>query len=177
MIETVLYAGYLIWLLAGLADFVCHRRTDLPHTSGITESFLHWAQLALMGSCLIVGLVFELTPLSMMAIGLLVLAHAVVGYLDTRSAYGLREIGPFEQHVHSVLDMAPWTGLLLTSLTLASFESTGFNLRDPAVAPAWWAAILVPGVVLCGIPALLETRAALRAGTTNKRPQYKASDD
>ena len=40
-------------------------------------------------------------------LALLVLAHAIAGYFDTVSADG-RRISPAEQHVHSVLDAAPW---------------------------------------------------------------------
>ncbi|MBN8768995.1 MAG: hypothetical protein J0I01_12465 [Stenotrophomonas nitritireducens] len=47
------YAGYLRWLLAGCADFACHRRSDLPHTSGLPESLLHVLQMAPMGALVV----------------------------------------------------------------------------------------------------------------------------
>lgn len=160
---AALYAGYLVWLVCGLADFVQHRRTDLPHTSGVRESALHLVQLALIGTGLALGLVLALTPASLLLIGLLVAAHAVVGYLDTRSAYGLREIGPAEQHLHSVLDMAPVMGWILAAIFFADLGDSGLHLRRPAVGVGLWSLIVVPALLMCGLPALIEFRDALRA--------------
>lgn len=168
MLSTVsaapaLYASYVFWLLAGLADFICHRRTNLPYTSGLTESTLHLLQLALIGSCLALGLAFELTITMVAFIGVLVLAHAIIGYFDTRSAYGLREIGPLEQHIHSVLDMAPLIGLVLSTLMFSNFDKHGIYWRDPPVGSGVWMIVVLPAIVLCGIPAALELLAALKA--------------
>jgi hypothetical protein len=161
VIATALYAGYLVWLLCGLADFILHRRTDLVHTSGVRESALHLVQLALVGSCLALGLILALTPASLSLIGLLVAVHAFVGYLDTRSAYGLRKIGPLEQHIHSVLDMAPVMGLVLAAIFLADFSDGGFHERQPAAGFGVWCLIILPALLLCGLPALTEFRDAM----------------
>ena len=50
------YCGYLLWLLAGTGDFACHRRTDLPRTSGVAESFAHLLQLGAQAQPGLVGL-------------------------------------------------------------------------------------------------------------------------
>jgi hypothetical protein len=163
VIGAALYAGYLVWLACGLADFIQHRRSDLAHTSGLRESALHLVQLTLIGACLALGLVLALTPASLSLIGLLVAAHAVIGYLDTRSAYGLREIGPAEQHLHSVLDMAPVMGLVLCAIFFADFRDGGLQARRPAAGAGVWSLIVVPALLLCGLPALVEFRDALRA--------------
>jgi hypothetical protein len=56
--NVALYLGYLVWLFAGLGDFLCHRRTDLPHTSGLTKSALHLPQLATIGAGVVLMLAF-----------------------------------------------------------------------------------------------------------------------
>jgi hypothetical protein len=37
------------WLLAGVADWACHRRTDIAHTSGTKESLLHMLMIGQVG--------------------------------------------------------------------------------------------------------------------------------
>ena len=163
------YAGYLFWLAAGLADFLCHRRTDLPHTSGVRESALHLLQLALIGGAITLCLALRPSWTLAAVCALLLGAHAIVGYVDTRQAYGRRPLLPFEQHVHSVLDMAPVFAFVLYfgSLWLhGGLAETALAPRDPALAPTLWAAVLAPAALLCVLPALAEFRAALRARAT-----------
>lgn len=170
MTAAALYAGYLFWLSCGLVDFILHRRTGIAHTSGVRESALHLVQLALIGAGLALGLLLALTPASLLLIGLLVAAHAVVGYLDTRSAYGLREIGPAEQHIHSVLDMAPVIGLVLSAILFADLRGSGLHERQPAAGFGLWSLIVAPALLLCGLPALLEFRSALRVHRERRGP-------
>lgn len=157
------YAGYLVWLTAGALDFACHRRTDLPHTSGVGESALHLVQLALCGGAIAIGMVFAVERTIALILALLVAAHAVTGYLDTQQAYPRRAIRPFEQHVHSVLDMAPPIALGLVVACAWPLQGGGIALRDPPL-PWWaWAMVLLPALALCGWPALVEFRDAWRA--------------
>lgn len=157
------YAGYLIWLAAGCLDFWCHRRTDLPHTSGLAESSLHLVQLGLIGAAGMIGVLFEASRTIALVLLIAVAVHAVVGYLDTRSAFGRRTLLPAEQHIHSVLDIAPWIALAC----FVGFASPGLDalswrvsLRTAGTDPALWIALLVPALLLCGVPAGLEFRAA-----------------
>lgn len=162
------YAGYLGWLGAGALDFACHRRTDLPHTSGLGESSLHLLQLALCGSAIAIGMAFATGRTVALVLTVLVLAHAVVGYRDTRWAYPRRAIRPFEQHVHSVLDMAPPIALGLVIASAWPLDAGwALDVRDPPLTWWTWALVLGPAAALCGLPALLEFRAAWRARATH----------
>ena len=158
------YCGYLVWLSAGLCDFLCHRRTDLPHTSGVAESVTHLLQLALLGAAIVVGLAFETGRATTLLLTVLVAAHALVGYIDTRIAFGRRRvILPVEQHIHSVLDMAPIIALawlVIRSWPTAVQGDWGIAFRTPAVPLSVWVAVLLPAVVLCVLPAIVEFRAA-----------------
>jgi hypothetical protein len=107
--SVIVVAGvYALWLAAGSLDFHFHRRTNLPQTSGLDESALHGVQLVLIGSGVLAWLLLENTWSLATLLAVLVIAHAVAGYFDTVSADGRRRISPAEQHVHSVLDAAPW---------------------------------------------------------------------
>jgi hypothetical protein len=156
------YVAYLVWLLAGLCDFACHRHTDLPRTSGLAESRLHLLQLALIGGGIVLALAFAASAALAATLCLVAFAHAVTGYLDTRSAFPKRAILPVEQHVHSVLDMAPLIALFLWLVVNwpAITDGGGFHLRQPALPPAIWLATLAPAALLCVLPAALEFRAA-----------------
>ena len=155
--------GYGAWLLAVSADFLCHRRTNLAHTSGLPESFLHLVQLALIGCGVVLALLFEMSQAVAAAMTALVAAHAVAGYIDTRCAYGRRDILPIEQHLHSVLDMAP--AFALVAMVAATWPAAvrsnwAWDLRQPGLSATVWAGVLLPAIILCAVPALLEFRAA-----------------
>ncbi len=99
--DIAIYLLFLLWTGAGLADFALHRRSDLAHTSGLTESSLHLAQLSLMGLAVAIWWALRPTWAAWGAVAALVMMHAVVGYADTRSAWHKRDIAPLEQHVHA----------------------------------------------------------------------------
>jgi lysylphosphatidylglycerol synthetase-like protein (DUF2156 family) len=161
------YCGYLIWLSAGFGDFICHRVTDLPHTSGVAESFTHLLQLAILGLAFVIGLVFEMGTTITLVVGALVAGHAIVGYWDTRIAFRRRRVLlPVEQHIHSVLDMAPIVAFAwIIARTWPEVVSRNWNveLRMPAASVSTWLALLIPATVLCVVPALVEFRASLKA--------------
>lgn len=161
----IAYGLYLAWLVAGAGDFLCHRRTDLPHTSGVAESITHLLQLMILGVAILVGLAFRIGQGVALLLLLLVATHAIVGYVDTRIAFGRgRVISPIEQHLHSVLDMAPIVSLMaVVAATWPAAVSGGVHmtLRDPPLPGAIWLAVLLPAGVLCVLPALLEIKAAL----------------
>jgi len=163
---SLAYVAYLAWLACGCCDFLAHRRTDLPHTSGLAESTAHLVQLVVLGCAVVLGLGFEVGRASALLLLVLVVLHAVVGYIDTRIAFAApRVVSPFEQHVHSVLDMAPIVALgwlLASSWPAAVAAGWALHPRQPALPPAAWVAVLAPPLALCIAPALLEFRSAWR---------------
>lgn len=174
---AALYLAYLLWLAAGWADFRCHRRTDLAHTSGLRESRLHLLQLALIGGGTVLALSFELGRAALLALAAVVLAHAWIGYRDTCSAYGRRDLRPVEQHLHSVLDAAPVAAWTIAALAYAADDGGwGWRLSRPPLAPAWWLAVLAPALLLCVWPALREFRSAWRARQAAARPERTRAD-
>jgi len=90
----------------------------------------------------------------------LVCLHAITGYWDTRVAYPKRAIRPLEQHVHSILDLAPWVAAGAVYWSLPSAHAGPVLVFDPAPL-ASWAFAIVPATLLVGLPALGEFRRCL----------------
>ena len=166
LLPHLAYPLYWVWVIAGWGDFRCHRLTRLPTTSGLAESRLHLLQLALLGVAIILVLSLDLTAGLALILLVLVVAHAVAGYLDTRIAFTAgRTILPVEQHLHSVLDIAPWLGWGAVAWRVGTFSTADWALipRDYALPWSTWAMVLIPALVLCVWPALTEFAAAGRA--------------
>ncbi len=150
---------YALWLAAGWLDFHFHRRTDLPHTSAMRESLLHGVQLLLIGSGVLAWLLLQNTLSLVTILALLVLAHAIAGYFDTVSADGRRRISPAEQHVHSVLDAAPW--VLLGWVGWQVHPRWSLEVK-PAAPGVWWL-VLLPALGVVVLPWLWALLQCLRA--------------
>src|SRR5436190_20347685 len=102
-----------IWLAAGFADYLCHRASHIERTSGWKESALHLLQFAEMALPILAALFLEITSgVIVLMIGCLIL-HQATAMWDVSYAAAMREVKPIEQHVHSVLEMMPLTGLLI----------------------------------------------------------------
>ena len=102
-----------IWLIGGVADYLCHRRSSIETTSGWQESALHLVQLTEMGIPILALMFLEVNALIIaMMIAFLVL-HEATAWWDVAYSHSRREITPTEQHVHSFLEMLPLMGLLM----------------------------------------------------------------
>src|SRR5437763_487955 len=53
------YAVVPLWVGAGLADWVCHRRTSIETTAGTQESVIHILQMTQAGIPAVLGLFLE----------------------------------------------------------------------------------------------------------------------
>jgi hypothetical protein len=57
---ALLYVVVPVWLVAGFADYLCHRASRIECTGGPKESLLHVAQLAEAGLPLLAALLLEI---------------------------------------------------------------------------------------------------------------------
>lgn len=103
----LLYVVIPAWLCAGLADWACHRASAIETTSGTKESLLHVAQQSEVGLPLLAALFFEINALVVAAMIAGLVLHQATAIWDVRWANATRAVGPTEQHLHSVLEMAP----------------------------------------------------------------------
>jgi hypothetical protein len=114
--NALLYVLFPIWLVAGIADYLCHRRTSIEHTSGRGESALHVLQAIEIGVPLLAGLFFEINALVLAIMIVGVVAHSLTALWDSSYSNSRRYISPLEQHVHSHLEYVPLVALLLVAL-------------------------------------------------------------
>jgi hypothetical protein len=121
-----LLLGYLafflfpLWLIAGVADYLCHRWTDIGHTSGLKESALHVVQALEVGIPLLAGLLLEINALVLAVMIAGVIAHLLTAVWDISYTAPRRHISPFEQHVHSYLEFIPV--MALSAVALLNWE-------------------------------------------------------
>ena len=163
------------WLLAGLADYVAHARTDIAHTSGVAESALHLLQTAQMGIPLLAVLFFEVNPLVLALLVAGVVAHTATAWLDLRYTAPRRHIPVWEQLVHGFLVFIPFMALAilvvlhwpawqdLWRLAAAPPGSWTLAWRSPPFDGAVLASVLAASLVVGVAPGLLEFAHALAA--------------
>ena len=177
---VLLACVFVVWVLAGLADWWCHRRTGIESTSGIVEVGLHFVLLVEIGILLAAFVFFEINALVLAATGVVVVLHLLTSYADTSYAWRRRSIGPFEQHVHSVLDFAPAMVWMLIALLEhdalrvlwngdGTVDDWRLSLRETPL-PTAWIALVIGGAVLGNvIPFFEEFLRTVRHGSSHER--------
>lgn len=105
-----------LWLVSGLTDWWCHRRTDIEHTTGMKETSIHLLMLGEAAFPVMAGLFLEIDApvLSLMIASFFV--HEATAMWDVSYAVTRREVQPVEQHVHSFLEMIPLLAVSLISV-------------------------------------------------------------
>ena len=171
--KFLLYFLYPLWLVVGVADYLCHRLTRIEHTSGLPESMFHLAQFGQIGLPLLAGLLLELNASMLLLMLLAALAHTLTAWWDIAYSERRRRIAPFEQLVHGFLIVIP---VVATALVIAqhweSFSavwnatSSDWSLRWKLypIPPPYLAAVLLPAAVFSAIPAAEEFIRCWRAG-------------
>jgi len=123
--RTLLMVGVVpLWILAGLVDWACHRGTAIERTSGIRENAFHWLLLAEGGVALIASALLEPGPVLLAIVLAAFLAHELTTYVELRYTAPRREIRPFEQMVHSFMELLPLMLFGLVAVLAASGQPT-----------------------------------------------------
>jgi hypothetical protein len=151
--DVLMYIVLPVWVLAGFADYCCHRATDIEHANGAKESLLHWLMLGEVGVPILAAVFLKIDALLFLFMILCLVAHEITGYLDLVLAMATRKVTAFEQQVHSVLEMMPLTALLLVAILhwpqAEALFGFGTAHADFSVAlkpaPSW--AALIPPVI------------------------------
>src|SRR5947209_18413368 len=121
-----------MWIGAGLADWWGHRRTDIEHTSGATESAIHAAMMIEGGLPTMLGLFCEVNA-GMLTLTYATLAvHELTAVWDVAYADGRREVTPTEQHVHGFLERVPLMATLLLTVLHWDQARSAFGLEGKA---------------------------------------------
>lgn len=114
--DFILYGVMPVWIAAGFADWLCHRRSAIERTSGTTESALHLVMIATLGIPTLAAAFFEINAVTVaLMLGGFTL-HELVFYIDLRWSSARRDIPPIEQIVHSFMEFVPVIGGVLVLL-------------------------------------------------------------
>lgn len=160
LLETLLLWGiYPLWLLAGAGDYLCHRRTDIEHTSGSGESWYHLLQFLTLLIVFAAAVLFETNAVVFGVMVVMVLAHSVLAHMDVSYTDGRRYIAPLEQHIHGFMEVLPLVAVAI--LGVLHWDQISAGLTSPVLSlatPLTWGALLLLAsyTVLAGLPIVEE---------------------
>jgi len=135
----LLYFIMPVWFLAGFADYLCHRATNIAHTAGWKESLFHLVMFAEMAVPILMCLFLEINALVFAVMIAAFIAHEATALWDVSYAIDKRYVSPFEQHVHSFLEMIPlMAGSFVAVLHSAQFIALfGLGSETPRFSIEW----------------------------------------
>ena len=88
----LMYLVVPVWLLAGLADYFCHRASHIECTSGVAESLLHLLQFAFVGVPLLAALFLEINAAVLLTMLAGLVLHQATAMWDVSYAAAMREV-------------------------------------------------------------------------------------
>lgn len=179
----LMYLVFPMWVAAGFADWWCHRRTAIAMTSGIGENLLHWLMYAQVGAGLLAVLLFELDAAVLAIVFGVFVLHELTVYWDLAFSTLRRDVGPFEQMVHSLLELLPLFSLALLAMLAwpqaQAIVHVGDDVADWSLRArqqpwpdSYVMGALVASVVFNALPLLQETLSCLFA---RRRPRRTAA--
>ncbi len=184
LIEHLLLVVLLpIWMLAGLADWACHRHEHIEATAGWKEPALHLLMIGELGLAVLVVLWCEVTASVLLIVLAACVLHEITMWCDLGYANARRRIPTVEQWVHGVQIALPWIGFAALAivhreqlLAIVGWGSAApdwsLRLRTPPVPVEAKAAVLVGAATLVVLPFLQEwqrARALTRASPPSGR--------
>ncbi len=176
-----------LWLAAGFADYIFHRRTHIEESSGVRESLIHHVMMAEVGLPLVMAAFFRIDAALILIFIACLIAHEITTNIDIRYAedHG-REVSPTEQQVHSVLEVLPLTAALLVILPhfgqVLALLGLGPEHADFSIAlkspPRLWQILLTAAALLVLVigPYTEETIRCARAQRMRNRVGFKPGE-
>lgn len=154
----LMYVIVPVWLFAGIADWACHRTSQIELTSGPKESLLHFIKLGTVGLPLMAVLFMEVNAAILLVMAVGVVLHQAAAVVDVRYANATGRVSPVEQHLHGVLEMSPaiaaavvamlqWPDLV--NLLNGQGDFTLAWKRNPL--PRWYLMTAIVGVLCAGV--------------------------
>lgn len=109
--DLLLYVLIPMWLLAGFADYCCHRIWHIEYSAGVKESRLHLLLLAELGIGLLAALLLEINAAVLALLVAACISHELTVWWDLSYAASCRRIPVPEQWVHGLQQAIPWAAL------------------------------------------------------------------
>jgi hypothetical protein len=151
----LMYGVVPAWIVAGLVDWWCHRRTGIERTSGLPENLFHWLLFGQAGIALVAVGLLEVNAAVLLLVLAAFLAHEATTFVELRYTVPRRDVRPFEQMVHSFMEILPLMVLALSAVmawgqVLALFATGAPDFSFRPKAEPWPAGYLlsVAGAVL-----------------------------
>jgi hypothetical protein len=178
--NVLMYFVLPLWLVAGFADYLCHRASHIATTSGPKESFIHLLMLAEIGIAVTAAIAFEINAAVILLMVIVWAAHEATAVSDITFAHHRREVTPTEQWVHSYLGVLPLLSLVLVvvlhwSQFLALFglgtEAPRFEIiwKEPPLPWGYVVPIITATVLFEVLPYVEELVRGLRAKFQSRR--------
>ena len=179
ILGAICYFAIPLWLLAGIGDWYCHRRTHIEANSGFKESLIHSMMLVEMGIPIGLALLFEVNALLLLIAVIMWIAHEATALWDVTYAHTRRYLSPLEQHIHSFLELLPLlVFMLLAALHWPQFlalfgagdEAADFSLqwKRAPLPTVYLIAVFSSVVMLQIIPYMEELYRCRRAKTSRE---------
>ncbi|MBZ9865171.1 diguanylate cyclase [Mesorhizobium sp. CA15] len=176
MVLILMYFILPVWLVAGFADWLCHRATHIESTTGAKESLIHLLMFAEVGIPLLAAMFLEVNALVIAVMIVTFFIHEATAIWDVRYATTARTVSPVEQHVHSFLEMIPLMGLVIVvalhwgqflALFGAGTEKARFDLtwKEQQLPVIYIAAVMIVIVLFELLPYVEEFFRGLRANS------------
>lgn len=175
LLERLLLGALLpVWMLAGVADWACHRRERIELSAGWKESALHLLMIGELGLAVVLLLWCQVTATVLLLAFVACVPHEITLWVDINYASARRVIPPIEQWVHGMQMGLPWLGFVtlcivhrgqaLAMLGLGSATADwALRWRDPPVPVEAKAAVLSAAVLMVLLPFLQEWQRCRRA--------------
>ena len=167
-----MYVVYPLWVAVGFADWDCHRRTRIAVTSGLKENLLHWLMYFEIGIAMLAVAFLEING-GVLAIVLAVfVVHEATVYWDLDYSSLQRDVAPFEQMVHSFLELLPLVSLaLLAVIAWPQADDFALRLRAQPLPRTYLLAAAGACVLFNVLPLLQETWSCLRVRNRKAPPR------
>ncbi len=108
LLYFIMYGCLPAWLIFGLADYFCHRASQIEKTTGVKESILHIIMGGQIAIPIFLGLYFEINVLLLLMAFAVLIFHEWVAHHDVAYAASNRHVSIWEIHVHSFLEVLPF---------------------------------------------------------------------
>jgi hypothetical protein len=177
---VLMYFVLPLWLVAGFADYLCHRASNIATTSGPKESLIHLLMLTEISIAVVTAMAFEINAAVILLMIIVWAAHEATAVWDVTFAHHRREVTPIEQWVHSYLGVLPLLSLVLVvvlhwSQFLALFglatEPPRFEMiwKEPPLPWAYVMPIIAATVLFEVLPYFEELIRGLRVRFRSRR--------
>ena len=190
--EAILnYTVYVVlptWFVPAVLDYIMHRKSDIEHTSGTIELVSHNLMMLEIGAPVLMLFLVEVNPLVLTILAGAFLVHEVTDIWDVSiAAKKHRHVSQTEQHIHSFMEVMPYTTFSLFAIlhwdqVKALFGqglpkgSWGLHWKKSRLSARYLAAIMMSIGLFSALPYLEELQRCLKVAAQAKKSEESRSE-